>query len=203
MIKKTWSIYSPSLKLQKEIATALNTTTVFAQILINRGYKTVTSAKLFLENKSNQTFSPWDIKDMDKAVDLLSRAIHGKKKITIYGDYDVDGITGTTILFQALEGCGGMVSYYLPDRLKEGYGLNSFAMETLAREGTCVLVTVDCGTTALKEVQTARDLGMEVVIVDHHELLSEFPAASAFINLNYAANRCARPWRRQTPGRSS
>ncbi len=179
---KSWLIVTPSLNLQKELSAKLGITPFLSQILINRGYKTEEQARVFLEKKPGFSASCWDIKGMKETVDILWRAVQDKRRITLYGDYDVDGISGTAILHHTIETLGGTVFYYFPDRLKEGYGLNIPAVEFLAKGGTKVLVCIDSGTTSATEILRARELGMEVLVVDHHEVVEQVPPSNTFIN---------------------
>jgi single-stranded-DNA-specific exonuclease len=122
------------------------------------------------------------MKDMDVAVDRIVLALERKERILIYGDYDVDGITSVSLLYLFLTKHGGNVGFYIPDRLREGYGLSSAGVIQAAKEGATLLITVDCGITGLEEIQHARQLGMEVIVSDHHEQGKELPEALAILN---------------------
>jgi len=111
---------------------------------------------------------PWLLPDIEKGITRVIDALNNKEKIMVYGDYDVDGTTGTTMLYMTLKKLGGYVDYYLPHRLQEGYGLNVKALEAFAGNGIKLIITVDCGTTNVKEVEIARSLGIDVIITDHH-----------------------------------
>src|SRR5581483_9072224 len=123
-----------------------------------------------------------DMAGVPEAVDRLRRAVRDQEAVTVYGDFDVDGITSTATLTEAVNDLGGCAQPYIPNRQREGYGLNVAAVEALAARGTRVLVTCDCGTTNVTEVARARELGVDVVVVDHHEAPERLPAANALVN---------------------
>ncbi|MBQ8338141.1 MAG: single-stranded-DNA-specific exonuclease RecJ [Oscillospiraceae bacterium] len=127
---------------------------------------TLSDKELFQKNDS--IYSPFELKDMDRAVDRINEAIDSGEKITVYGDYDADGVTATVILYSYLEAMGADVSYYIPSRESEGYGLNFDAIGALAGEGTGLIVTVDNGIAAVEEIELAKSLGIDVVVTDHH-----------------------------------
>lgn len=155
---------------------------LLARILLNRQIDTDEKVTAFLYPKLEDLHSPYLFRDMEKAVNRLIQAIEKQEQITIYGDYDVDGITSITVLMRGLLQLGAKVDYYLPNRLMEGYGLNQEAMAVLQERGTQVLVTVDCGISACQEVEYAKSLGMEVIVTDHHECPEQLPQALAVID---------------------
>ncbi|MBQ5815950.1 MAG: single-stranded-DNA-specific exonuclease RecJ, partial [Oscillospiraceae bacterium] len=128
--------------------------------------ETLSESEIF--SKTDSIYSPFDLKDMDKAADRINEAIDNGEKITVYGDYDADGVTATVILYSYLEAMGAEVSYYIPSREGEGYGLNCDAIQNLADEGTELIVTVDNGVAAVEEIELAKSLGLDVVVTDHH-----------------------------------
>jgi single-stranded-DNA-specific exonuclease len=136
----------------------------------------------FLDPKLRDLHSPDTLPGARDAARLLCQAVKDGVGITIYGDYDVDGITGVSILWQVLQRAGAAVDFYLPHRLEEGYGVNVAAVRTLAQHGTKVLVTVDCGITAVEAVELAKSLGMTVIVTDHHEWQDPLPAADAIVH---------------------
>lgn len=140
-----------------------------AAVLANRGLYSRREARNFLMGGDDAIGEPSLMKDMQKGVFLLADAIRQKKKIVVYGDYDVDGVMSTSILYQTILRCGGEVRFYLPHRQKEGYGLNEKAVEQLAAEGAEVLFTCDNGIAALHEIEAAKEKKMTVVVLDHHE----------------------------------
>jgi single-stranded-DNA-specific exonuclease len=182
------------------MAETLNIDLITAQILVNRGIKTKNTAIKHLNPKLEFQNDESLIKDMHLAAELLAGYIADGKKIVIYGDYDVDGVTSTAILFKTIKKFGGLVSYYIPMREEEGYGLNKTAIELLHSKGVEVIISCDNGTSAISEIDYAKSLGIKMIIIDHHELEREtelnsdadedsqhknnhmFPNADAFVN---------------------
>ena len=142
---KTWSIRQPCPELCKKIARSLNISPLVSQILINRGIDTTEQADLFLSAKLRDLRSPFIMKDMDKAVERVIRALKNKEKICIYGDYDVDGITATSIMVIFLKQIRADVTYYIPSRLNEGYSLHIDSLQKIKKTGVSLIITVDCG----------------------------------------------------------
>ncbi|MFH1172902.1 MAG: single-stranded-DNA-specific exonuclease RecJ [bacterium] len=155
------------------------------QLMHNRGLITQAAINEFFNpNYSQGLHSPWLFNDMVKAVKEIMAAIDRKEKITIYGDYDADGLGGTVILAETLEALGADLDIYIPHREKEGYGLNSEAVKAIANNNTKLIITVDCGITNLAEVVLANSLGLNVIITDHHQPALASPEALAIINPN-------------------
>lgn len=153
-----------------------------AMVLCARGINTVEKADAFLDDGMDQVCDPFLMKDMDKAAARVEAALRRGEHIAVYGDYDVDGITSTTLLSDYLARRGGRVSAYIPDRMEEGYGLNREAVDALLSDGVKLIITVDCGITAVNEVEYAQSLGIDVVITDHHECKEILPAAVAVVD---------------------
>jgi len=182
-VNKIWKIKTPDPAIQNEISSVLKISKITAQLLINRGVNNVSLAGDFLKCSLASCHDPLLLKDMDKAVYRLRKAIADGEKILIYGDYDVDGMTAVTVLFSALRNLGARVASYIPNRIEEGYGLNIAAMRLAHKDGVNLVVTVDCGIGSFKEVEYANSLNMDVIITDHHELVgSQIPAAYAVVN---------------------
>ena len=156
-----------------------------AHILSSRGITSRDEADSFLNPLPH---NPALLPDMEPALQRLSRALEAGETIGVYGDFDVDGVTGTALLVQGLRDLGAKAVPYLPDRLTEGHGLNSAAVQVLKKEGVSVLVTVDCGVTSSEEVALAQELGMDVIITDHHTPLSALPPALAVIDPKLAVS---------------
>ena len=152
----------------------------FRQVLFNRGLDTAEKAHAFLLVDTEE-HDPYLMKGMREAVDLIKQNIKDRNPIVVYGDYDVDGVTATALLVQALETLGGNVEPYIPNRFDEGYGLNCEAVKELASQGKKLIVTVDCGIRSVKEADVARELGVSLIISDHHHPLTEVPPADAVI----------------------
>ena len=156
--------------------------TLVAATLCARGMTDLAEAKGLLSSGEDQLQDPFLMKDMDLATARIGRALRNGEKIAVYGDYDVDGITSTCLLTHYLRAQGGDVCYYIPNRLSEGYGVNREAVEELARQGVRLMITVDCGITAVEEVAYASGLGTDAIITDHHECKEEIPAAVAVVD---------------------
>lgn len=155
---------------------------VVAQLLVARGVYDASDAKLFLDSKLVGLRDPMELPGVTKAVELITAAIVEKKAITIYGDFDADGMTGSAILVNGLRLLGADVNYFIPNRLEDGYGLNSDAIEKLHRRGRQLLITVDCGITSVEHAKLCRKLGMTLIITDHHRMAEQLPDADAIVH---------------------
>lgn len=164
------------------LAAALDVHPTIARLLCLRGFSDPDSAHRFLNPTLQHLNDPFKLADMDRAVPRLERALAQREKIAIHGDYDVDGITSTVILRRALEMLGGEVVHFLPERMRDGYGLQPAAIERLHGQGVRLIVSVDCGIRAAEAAQRARDLGVDLIITDHHEPEGTLPSALAVIN---------------------
>ena len=139
------------------------------QLLYNRGVRDAETAQAFLSASAPEATYPFLIRDMPQAVELLHSAMTEGTPIAIYGDYDVDGVTSTVLLYELLQKLGTSPRIYIPNRFDEGYGLNLDAVEQLTNEGIGLLITVDCGIRSVEEIALARRLGMRVILTDHHQ----------------------------------
>ena len=164
------------------LAAALGIHPVVARLLCLRGLADAGEAARFLNPSLEHLHDPFKLAGMDVAIPRLERAVAGREKIAIHGDYDVDGITSTVILRRALELLGGDVVHFIPERLRDGYGLQPAAIERLHAEGVKLIVSVDCGIRGTEAAQRARDLGVDLIITDHHEPEATLPVALAVIN---------------------
>ncbi len=164
------------------LAAALDLHPLAARILWNRGIATPEAVQAFLSDRLADLPDPFTMKGMPAAVDRITRALRAEEKITLWGDYDVDGVCSTSLLTLFLREVGGKVATYIPHRLGEGYGLNLEAIERIAQDGTRVLVTLDCGITSVAEIARAKALGLDVVVVDHHQVPETMPPADAILN---------------------
>ncbi len=164
------------------LAQSLKISPVVAQVLINRGIIDIRQASEFLRPRLSDLIAPQRMPGVVKAAERIKKAVEKKEKITVYGDYDVDGITGISILWHLIQILGGNVDYYIPHRIDEGYGLNREAVESLAREGTQLMITVDCGITAVESAKLAKQLNLELIITDHHRPDSVLPDALALVH---------------------
>ena len=159
-----------------------------SRILANRNIKEE-NARIFLNPTRYDFNDPFGMPDMRKAVDRIIKAINNNEKVIIYGDYDVDGITSTAVLKSFLKDRGLEVDYYIPNRLNEGYGLNKEAIKKIASKNYTLMITVDCGITAIEEVEYAKTLGIETVITDHHEPIENIPNAVAVVDCKRKDNK--------------
>ncbi|MDA8235956.1 MAG: single-stranded-DNA-specific exonuclease RecJ [Clostridia bacterium] len=189
---KIWQVAEPQPELQRELVRELRIPEIMAQILINRGVVTPAEARGFLAGDLNQLHDPYLLPGMAAAVERIMAAREQGEKVLVYGDYDVDGVTSTVVLLTVLRELGIQAHYYIPDRLEEGYGLNAGALERTREEGFSLVVTVDCGISAVAEVARAGELGLDVIITDHHEPQGEIPAALAVIDAKLPENPY--PW---------
>ena len=181
-MNKKWEIINQDKKKIEEFSNNYNINKLLATILINRGIKTNDEIRLFLNPNRNDFYDPFLITDMEIAVNRIIKAIDNKEKITIYGDYDVDGITSITVLKSYLKDRGIEVNSYIPNRLDEGYGLNNNAIKKIKDNGCDLMITVDCGITCVDEIDFANSLGIETIITDHHEPGNILPKALAVID---------------------
>ena len=184
--EKRWLLHEEaegfSASAVEKIASALGVSRVLARLLVCRGHQDPEHARAFICMESELLHNPFAMKDVERAVNRIRRAIRMKEKITIYGDYDVDGVTAVCTLYLYLKKRGADVDYYIPNRAGEGYGVSCPAIQSLAEGGTRLIVTVDTGITAKEEVAYAKTLGVDVVVTDHHECRADLPEAEAVVN---------------------
>jgi single-stranded-DNA-specific exonuclease len=174
-----WNILPPA---PEEHLSTSGISPLIAQLLYNRGISQPSQLEAFLSGDKRLAGDPTQLPDIEPATARIYRALLSGETIAIYGDFDADGITGTAILVQGLSKLGGKTVPYIPHRLTEGYGLNVTALENLHKQGVSLVITVDCGITALKEAERAKRLGLDLIITDHHSTLPEMPPAIAIIN---------------------
>ena len=180
-MQKTWCLRKYDEKQIEKIKSTYNVSDIMAKLLISRDIE-FKDIDMFLNGTIDDLYDPYDIKDMEKIVERIDIAIKRNEKICIYGDYDVDGITSITIMYKFLTKLGLDIMYYLPDRLVEGYGINNNALEEIKESGVTLIITVDCGITAIDEIEYAKKLGLDVCITDHHECTDKLPNAYAVVN---------------------
>ena len=178
---RQWKVAPPCPEGQWELEEA-GLPPLLAALLSSRGVVRPEEARRLLSPEGEPIPNPMLLRDMDRAVARVTRALDRQEQIAVYGDYDVDGITATCLLTQFLSGLGGRVTPYIPSRLEEGYGLNEEAVRHLAGQGITLIVTVDCGITAVAETALARTLGVDVVITDHHACKETLPPAAAVVD---------------------
>lgn len=180
-MQKTWNLKKYDNELIKKIQEEKGVSEIMAKLLVSRNIE-FDQIDNFLTGTLDSLHDPFTLKDMDKLVERIDKAIENNEKICIYGDYDVDGITSITVMYKFLTKLGADVMYYLPDRLIEGYGINKKALEEIKNKGVSLVVTVDCGITAVDEIAYANELGLDVCITDHHECSDTLPNAIAIVN---------------------
>jgi single-stranded-DNA-specific exonuclease len=180
--RKRWQVSEQNPDLVKILADSLRIHPLCAKLLINRGYTDIESANAFINKSDSFLYNPYLLKDVRKATSRIKRALENDEKITIYGDYDVDGVTSVSILYMYLKERGADVDYYIPTREGEGYGLNVGAFNAIKENGTKLIITVDTGITAIDEIAYAYTIGLEVVVTDHHQCRPELPVCEAVVN---------------------
>ena len=180
-MQKTWCLRKYDEKQIEKIKSTYNVSDIMAKLLVSRDIE-FKDIDMFLNGTIDDLYDPYDIKDIEKIVERIDIAIKRNEKICIYGDYDVDGITSITIMYKFLTKLGLDIMYYLPDRLVEGYGINNNALEEIKESGVTLIITVDCGITAIDEIEYAKKLGLDVCITDHHECTDKLPNAYAVVN---------------------
>lgn len=180
---KKWQVKASDPVMQFILSRELGVSPLMAQLLINRGIYTVETARSFLAPSLSELHSPTRMRDMDRGVELAARTLERNARIMVYGDYDVDGVTGTTLLVDLLRRLGGDVVYYIPQRLDLGYGLHAQVLQQARDKGVELVITVDCGIGNAAEVAALKKSGgPEIIITDHHEPPAELPPAAAVIN---------------------
>ncbi len=182
-MRRTWNIKSIDTACAATLQKELNISETLSKILVNRNIKTPQDAQLFLYGKTDDLFDPFLLSDMEKAVSRIKKAVDGKEKIMLYGDYDVDGITSVALLSVIMKSLGADYCTYIPNRIEEGYGLNVDAVKSAKEKNVGIIITVDCGITAFEETQCAKTLGIDLIITDHHEIKdNKIPDAYCVIN---------------------
>jgi len=181
--EQRWQIAPEMPEAVAAIADAVQLSPLLAQVLVNRGMTTPEAAQVFLNPEFQELPSPLeDFADLPLALELLINAINQRQKVAICGDYDADGMTSTALLLRALRSLGGRVDYAIPSRMAEGYGLNQRIVEEFYDDGVALILTVDNGIAAHAPIQRARELGISVIITDHHDIPPQLPPAHAILN---------------------
>jgi single-stranded-DNA-specific exonuclease len=180
-MKRAWKVHERANESAAEIAKRLGVSPITGHLLCQRGFDDVERAKAFMEPRLADLHDPRDLPNMDAATERLQRAIEDQETILLFGDYDVDGTTGAAVLQQVLCELGGQVEVHIPDRT-EGYGVNVPRLERAAAEGVTVVVTIDNGIAAVDELARARELGLDVIVADHHTMGEALPEAVALVH---------------------
>jgi len=181
-MKKIWHLFNPNEDLTRTLSRELRISPFIARVLINRGVKDLQEAEVFLNPRLGHLRDPMEIPDIEKAARRVLAAKDRGEKVLVFGDYDVDGVTGTAILVHTLRFLGFSVSYYIPHRYGEGYSLSLDAVKKISEGGVKLIITVDCGISSFTEIEEANSLGVEVVVTDHHNLPQQLPRACALVN---------------------
>ena len=180
---KPWRFAPHDAAAVRDLSRQLRLPALVAEVLTARGYTSGAAASTFLQARLMDLHEPDLMPNLAEAADRVVDAVRSKRRITIYGDYDVDGVTATSLLWHCLRLAGATVDYYIPHRLEEGYGLNCEAIRQLHEEDPRRLViTVDCGICSVAEAALARELGLELIITDHHEMGAELPPAVCLVH---------------------
>jgi single-stranded-DNA-specific exonuclease len=179
---KAWHLLAHDRGSIERLGKSLRVSPIVAQLLLNRGLGELGRAKRFLDAPFKALHEPALLPGVNEAAERLYTAISSGRSICVYGDYDVDGLTGTVILWQALQLLGAQATYYVPHRLEEGYGLNTEALRQIAASGVSIVVTVDCGIGSVAEAEEAKRLGLELIVTDHHEPRERLPDATVLVH---------------------
>src|SRR5258708_6013586 len=183
-----WNYLTPDSAEVETLSREANLSPIIARLLLLRGIKTADEAQVFLNPSLHQLHSPYLMRGMEAAIERISAAIANKEQILIYGDYDVDGTTAVVILKTAIELCGGAADFHVPHRIKEGYGIKDDVIERAAAAGVKLVISVDTGIRAFTAAETAKRVGADLIVTDHHlpEASEGVPNALAVLNPNQA-----------------
>ncbi len=188
-MNKKWELAEVNNEVVDRLKKDFNLSDLLAICLVNRGIVNSDELRVFLEPTRNDFHNPFQMPDMQKAVDRIVKAMKNNEKVIIYGDYDVDGITSTMVLKRFLADHGLEVDYKIPNRLNEGYGLNKEAVKKISEDGYKLIITVDCGISGLEEIDYANNLGLEVIVTDHHEPQENIPNCVAVVDCKRKDNK--------------
>ena len=204
-MKFRWSPAPPQPLLAGQLASQLKISPLLAQCLLNRGFSEPSAIEQFLQPRLKHLADPFLLPNMDAAIGRLFRAREQGEPLVIFGDYDVDGVTSTALLLEVLRPLGWRVEFYLPSRMDEGYGLSADGVDNcLQKFPTTLLLAVDCGSTAVETIASLRSRGVDVIVLDHHQVSNPAPAAVALVNpqlLQRAADVVGRAVRSELPAR--
>jgi len=185
-MQKRWKIAEKltekQLQVKKQLTSNIKCPDLIAEMLVRKGLTNKEEIDKFFNPDLNNVYDPFIFDDMEKAVNRIIQAIEQKEQITIYGDYDVDGTTSTALLFLGLKKANAEVNYYIPHRMIDGYGLSLSGIDLIIEEGTKLIISVDCGINAIEEIEKINDLGIDIIITDHHNPKDILPEALAIIN---------------------
>ncbi|MBM7569551.1 single-stranded-DNA-specific exonuclease RecJ [Aquibacillus albus] len=180
--KANWKFTYDTNDDYSNVFSQLSISSLTERLLVKRGITTIEEAKSFLNPKSSQLHCPSLMNDMEKAVNRVKQAIENGESILVFGDYDADGVSSTTVMIEALRELGAVCEYYIPNRFTEGYGPNENAFKEASKQGFQLIITVDTGIAAVHEAEIAKDLGIDLIITDHHEVQEKVPDAFAIVH---------------------
>lgn len=180
-MNKVWNVKTYNENEVNEYIDKLGISSVLAKLLIARNIP-VEKANMYINPVIEGLYDPFLMRGMDKLVERILEAKYKGEKVYIYGDYDVDGVTSITVMYCFLKEIGIDIHYYLPDRMEEGYGLNKGALQRIKEKGSTLVITVDCGISAIEELKFAREIGLDVCVTDHHECGEKLPDAYVIVN---------------------
>ena len=181
-VKRLWKHKTPDQEKVEQISKELGISETAAKVLVNRGIEDAEAANKFLNPSVRHLHDPFLMKDMDLAINRLETCLKNDERLLVYGDYDVDGISSTALLVRFLRYSGFNVGNYIPSRHREGYGINKQAIKNIAKAGYNILLATDCGSTANEEIKLANEMGLDVLVLDHHQMGPEIPPAKAVLN---------------------
>ncbi len=182
-LRQKWKFANPAKDMVDHLAENLKISHTLGKLMVNRGIQSIEEGKFFLDAQLNNLPDPFQMRGMKEAVERIIRAINNREQITIFGDYDVDGVTSTALMIHFLREINTPFDYYLPDRMEEGYGVNEDALDEIKSRGSSIVITADCGITAVKQVDYAQSIGLDVIVTDHHQISDEgLPKALAILN---------------------
>lgn len=181
-MQKRWKILSAETGLIDSLTSALKVNRTLCQMLVQRGIDSYEKAKDYFRPQLSQLYSPWLMKDMDKAVARIEAAFNNNEKILVFGDYDVDGTTSVASMFQYLKSIYPLVDYYIPHRYKEGYGVSKMGIDYAKEQSITLIVSLDCGIKSVDLIAYAKELGIDFIVCDHHLPDAEIPKAVAILN---------------------
>lgn len=184
-----WKIREFNETAVEKLAEETNRSQTFVRLCLSRGLDTKEAIEAFTNPTAEWFHDPFLMTDMEKTVERIQQAIEQDELITVYGDYDADGVTSTVIMLEAIEMSGGRVNYFIPNRFKEGYGPNVSAFEQLIQDGTQLIITVDNGIAGHEAINKAQELGVDVIVTDHHECPEELPEAFSIVHPNHPASQ--------------
>ncbi|MBP1999008.1 single-stranded-DNA-specific exonuclease [Paenibacillus shirakamiensis] len=180
--KYVWSCKEPDATKVKGLVDELHISTLLAALLVNRGINQSFEAEQFLKSSIEQLHDPYLLHGMDRAVSRIRQALEQKEHILIYGDYDADGVSSTSLMIRLMQHIGASFEYYIPHRSKEGYGLHNHALDQAKHRGVTLVITVDTGISAVQQIEYAKSLGIDVIVTDHHEPPAILPNAYTLVN---------------------